>query len=409
MRNASTAAAAVLVSVTAATAGPNAVRIGVLDDMSGPYASIQGPGDYLAARMAVEDFGGRVLGKPVDVVQGDHQNRPDVGAAVASRWYDTENVDAIFGLGHSAVALAVHKISWNKNRIDVVTSAGTSLLTGPNCSPNGAHWAFDTYALAAGAVKAALERGDRTFFFVTADYAMGQAIQSDTTRLIEKAGGAVLGSVKHPLGNSDFSSYVLQAQASKAKVVVFANAGDDFVNSVKAAVEFGLVSSGQHLAGTTVFLPDIPAIGLKVTQGMVLTESFYWDLNDRTREFSARFETRHGAPPTEMQAAVYSSVAHYLKAVAAAGTDEAKAVMAKMRELPVNDFMTRNARLREDGRLLRDMYLLEVKKPEESQGKWDVLKVIATIPPSEAWRPASEGQCPLFKSNDAISQGGTRP
>jgi branched-chain amino acid transport system substrate-binding protein len=246
-------------------------------------------------------------------------------------------------------------------------------------------------------VRAAIDRGDRTFFFVTADYALGHAIQKDTTALIEKAGGKVLGGVRHPLGTADFSSYILQAQASKAQVIVFANAGADLVTSVKTAVDFGVVQAGQRLAGTTVFLPDIPAMGLKVTQGMVLTEAYYWDQNDKTREFAARFEKRHGAPPTEMQAATYSGVAHYLKAVAAAGTDEAQAVMAKIKEIPVNDFMTNNAKVREDGRLLRDMYLLEVKKPEESKGKWDVMKVVATISPAEAWRPLSEGGCPLIK------------
>lgn len=246
-------------------------------------------------------------------------------------------------------------------------------------------------------MKAAIDRGDKTFFFVTADYGLGHAIQKDTTALIEKGGGKVLGGVKHPLGTADFSSFILQAQASKADVIVLANAGADLITSVKAAVDFGVVSGGQKLAGTTVFLPDIPAMSLQVTQGMVLTQAFYWDQNDKTREFSARFEKRHGAPPTEMQAATYSGVAHYLKAVAAAGTDEAQAVMKKVKEMPVNDFMTENAKVREDGRLLRNMYLLQVKKPSESKSKWDVLKVIATIPPSEAWRPLSEGGCPLVK------------
>lgn len=386
-----------LLSVSTSWAGPNAIKIGVIDDMSGPYAAVQGPGDFLAAQMAAEDFGGKVLGRPIDVLSGDHQNKADVGALIARRWYDTEDVDAIFGMGHSAVALAVQQITKDRNKINIVTSGGTSLLTGPNCSPNGAHWTFDTYALSAGTVKAAIDRGDKTFFFVTADYALGHAIQKDTTQLIEQAGGKVLGSVKHPLGTADFSSYILQAQSSKARVIVFANAGADFVTSVKTAVDFGLVAGGQRIAGTTVFLPDIPAIGLETVQGMVLTEAFYWDQNDKTREFSARFEKRHGAPPSEMQAATYSGVAHYLKAVAAAGTDEAKAVMAKIKELPVNDFMTANAKVREDGRLLRDMYLLEVKKPEESKGKWDVLKVVAMVPAKDAWRPLSEGGCPMIK------------
>lgn len=392
-----TVSASILLSASVSWAGPDAIKIGVIDDMNGPYAAVQGPGDFLAAQMAAEDFGGKVLGKPIQVLSGDHQNKADVGALIARRWYDTEGVDAIFGMGHSAVALATQQIARDKNKINIVTSGGTSLLTGPNCSPNGAHWTFDTYSLSAGAVKAAIDRGDKTFFFVTADYGLGHAIQKDTTALIEKAGGKVLGGVKHPLGTADFSSFILQAQASKADVIVLANAGADLVTSVKAAVDFGVVSGGQTLAGTTVFLPDIPAMSLQVTQGMVLTQAFYWDQNDKTRKFSARFEKRHGAPPTEMQAATYSGVAHYLKAVAAAGTDEAQAVMKKIKEMPVNDFMTENAKVREDGRLLRNMYLLQVKKPSESKSRWDVLKVIATIPPSEAWRPLSEGGCPLIK------------
>lgn len=386
-----------LLSVSSTLAGQNTIRIGVIDDMNGPYSAVQGPGDFLAAQMAVEDFGGKVLGKPIEVLSGDHQNKADVGALIARRWYDAEGVDAIFGMGHSAVALATQQIAQEKNKINIVTSGGTSLLTGPNCSPNGAHWTFDTYALSAGAVKAAIDRGDRTFFFVTADYGLGHAIQKDTTALIEKAGGKVLGAVKHPLGTADFSSFILQAQASKAEVIVLANAGADLVNSVKTAVDFGVVKGGQKLAGTTVFLADVPAMGLQVTQGMVLTQAFYWDQNDKTREFSVRFEKRHGAPPSEMQAATYSGVAHYLKAVKAAGTDEAGAVMKKIKEIPVNDFMTENAKVREDGRLLRNMYLFEVKKPSESKSKWDVQKLIATIPPSEAWRPLSEGGCPLIK------------
>ncbi len=380
---------------SAAHAGANAIRIGVIDDMTGPYAAVQGPGDYLAARMAAEDFGGKVLGKPIEVLSGDHQNKTDVGTLVARRWYDSENVDAIFGMGHSAVALGIQQMAKERNKINIVTSGGTSLLTGPNCSPNGAHWTFDTYSLSAATVKSAIARGDKTFYFITADYALGHAIQNDTTQLIEKAGGQVLGSVRHPLGAPDLSSFVMQAQASKAKVVVFANAGADFVSSVKTARDFGLISGGQRIAGTTVFLQDIPAMGLELAQGMIVSAAYYWDQNDKTREFAARFEKRHGTPPSEMHAATYSGVMHYLKAVQAAGTDEARAVMAKIKELPVNDFMTNNAKVREDGRLLRDMYILEVKKPSESKSKWDVIKVVATVPAAEAWRPLAEGKCPL--------------
>lgn len=376
-------------------AGVNTIKIGILDDMSGPYSAVQGPGDVLAAKMAAEDFGGKVLGRPIEVLSGDHQNKSDVGTSIARRWYDVDEVDAIMGLGNSAVALGVQELTREKNKINITTSGGTAQLTGTSCSSNGFHWVYDTYSLAKGTVKAVSSRGGKTWFFVTPDYAFGRAMQDEATKMIEAGGGKVIGSVRHPVGAMDFSSFILQAQGSKAEVIGLANAGADLTNTVKAAAEFGIVGKGQTLAGTIVLLMDVHSLGLKAAQGLVYTEAFYWDQNDKTREFSKRFEARHGVPPTSLQAGTYSAVMHYLKAIEAAGTDQTSAVLAKIRQLPVNDFMTTNGRVREDGRMMRDMYLMEVKKPEESNGKWDLLKVVATISADDAFRPLSEGGCPL--------------
>jgi branched-chain amino acid transport system substrate-binding protein len=378
-------------------AGDDPVRVGVLDDMSGPYAALQGPGDVLAAQMAAEDFGGRVLGRPIEILSGDHQNKTDVGVAVAGHWFDVEKVGVIVGLGNSAVALAVQAMARTKNKISITTSAGTAELTGKDCSPNGFHWVFDTYALAKATVTAVGARGGDSWFFVTADYAFGDAMVKQATTMIRKAGGRVLGEVRHPVGALDLSSFILQAQASGSKVIGLANAGADFVNSMKAAAEFGIVAKGQTVVGTVVFLTDVHAIGLPIAQGLIFTEAFYWDQNDGTRAFSRRFEQRHGAPPTSLQAGAYSATLHYLKAVAAAGSDETGAVLAKMRELPINDFMTDDGWIRQDGRVMRTMYLIQVKKPQEAKGEWDLLKVIATIPPDDAFRPLAEGHCPLIR------------
>src|SRR6266403_1885446 len=358
-------------------------NIGVLDDMSGLYADIQGPGDVVAVKLAVEDFGGSVNGKPIEVVSGDLQNKADVGSAIARRWYDVEKVDAILGLGNSAVAIAVQGISQEKNRVAITTSAGSTVLTGKSCAPLGIHWVYDTYALANGTARAIMKQGDaETWFFITTDYAFGQ----------------VLGAVRAPMNSSDFSSFILQAQASKAKVIGLANAGADTINTIKTAAEFGIVSSGTKLAGLLVLLTDIHTLGLKTAQGLMFTEAFYWDQNDETRAFSKRFAERHGGkPPTMFQAGIYSAAMHYLKAVKAAGTDEATAVVAAMKKSPVNDFMTKNGTIREDGRMMRDMYLLQAKKPEESKSPWDLMKVVTTIPAEEAFRPLSESECPLVK------------
>lgn len=383
-------------SAVAQSNGP--VRIGVLDDMSGILADQQGPGDVIAAQMAVEDFGGKILGRPIEVLSADHMNKADVGALAARSWYDNNDVQMITGLGNSAVALAVQEITRSKNRVQIATSAGTADLTGKACSPNGAHWVFDTYAQAQVIGKEVVRRGGKSWYFITADYAFGHALERDTTRVVREAGGEVLGSSKYPTGSPDFASYLLNAQASGAKIIGLANSGNDTVNSVKQANEFGLIEAGQQPVALLAFITNIKAAGLAATKGLIFTEAFYWDQNDETRAFSTRFAERHyQRPPTSLQAGTYSGTLHYLKAVAASGTLEASAVMSKMREIPVNDFMTKNGRLREDGRLVRDMYLLEVKTPKESKGDWDLLKVLSTIPGDEAFRPMSDGDCPYLK------------
>jgi len=381
----------------AADVSGDVVRIGVLNDQSGLYADNTGPGSVIAARMAVEDYGGKVLGKPVEVVFADHQNKADIGSNITRQWVDQEGVDAIADVGNSAVALAVQAITREKNRIHLNTGAASSDLTGKECSPTGFSWAYDTYALASGTGKALVKQGGDTWFFLSADYSFGQALERDTSKFVKEAGGTVLGSVRVPLNTSDFSSFLLQAQGSGAKVIGLANAGGDTINSIKQASEFGIVEAGQRLAGLLVFLPDIHSLGLKTAQGLVITTAFYWDQNDETRTWNKRFQERHGKPATYIQAGTYSAVAHYLKAIEAAGTDEAKAVSAKMKEMPVNDFMTKNAKVREDGRVVRDMYLVQVKTPAESKGPWDYYKILTTIPGDEAFRPLADGGCPFVK------------
>lgn len=373
------------------------VRLGVLDDMSGPYAENSGPGDVLAVEMAVADFGGKVLGRPIEIISGDLQNKVDVGLALAREWYDTKQVTAIFGLGNSAVALAVQKLAQEKDRINISTVAATEELSGKACSPNGAQWVYDTYSLSKGAVAALLKQGADTWYFITADYAFGHSLEASASVFVKAGGGTVLGAVRHPVGTQDFSSFILQAQASKAKVVAFANAGADTVNGIKEAAEFGLAQGGQRLVGLLMQDTEIHALGLQTAQGLQFVEAFYWDQNDETRAFSKRFQEKHGKPPTEVQAGTYGAAMHYLKAARAAGTLEAKAVMARMKAMPIDDFMTKNGHIREDGRVIRDMYLLQAKKPSELAGEWDLVKVIATIPGDEAFRPLTESQCPLLK------------
>ena len=371
------------------------VKLGVLDDMSGPYAENSGPGDVLAVKMAIADFGGKVLGRPIELVSGDLQNKVDVGSQIARKWFEVDHVDAIFGLGNSAVALAVQQLAREKDKITIATVAASSDLTGKACSPNSAHWVYDTYSLAKGATTAVVKQGGDSWFFITADYAFGHALETSAAKFVNALGGKVLGSVRHPTGTSDFSSFILQAQSSGAKVIGIANAGADTLNVLKQAAEFGITGQGQKLVGLLVQDTEIHALGLKAAQGLQFVSAFYWDQNDETRAFSRRFWKEYGQPPTEVQAGTYSAAMHYLKAVEAAGTDEAAAVMAKMRALPINDFMTKNGRIRADGRVIRDMYLVETKRPDESKGPWDLLKIVATIPGDEAFRPLSESECPL--------------
>ncbi len=374
------------------------VKIGVLTDMSGLYAEVGGEGAVVAAKMAIEDFGGKVLGKPIEIISADHQNKADIAANKAREWFDVQKVDMMAEMLNSAVGLAVQKVGAEKKRITMNSGAASSRLSGADCSAYGVHWTYDTYALAHGTGSAMVKQGGDSWYFLTADYAFGHSLEKDTTDVIKAAGGKVLGSVRHPLSSADFSGYLLQAQASKAKVIGLANAGGDTINSVKQANEFGITKGGQQLAGLLVFDTDIDSIGLQIAQGMYLTTGFYWDYNDDTRKWSKRFGERFkGKMPTMVQAGVYSQVTHYLKAVAAAGTDDADAVMKKMRETPVNDFFAKNGKLRDDGRMVHDMYLMQVKKPAESKGKWDYMKVVQTIPGDQAFRAMKDGGCPLIK------------
>jgi branched-chain amino acid transport system substrate-binding protein len=373
------------------------VRIGVLNDQSGVYADFGGPGSVVAARMAVEDAGGKVLGKPVDVVLGDHQSKADIGAAIARQWFDADKVDMAIGFDNSSVALAVEQVALQKNRLAIAAAVATTAFTGKNCTPNEASWLHDSYALTNTLARSVVGRGGDTWFFLTVDYAFGYSLETDATSAVAASGGKVLGRVRHPLNNADFSSYLLQAQASGAKVVALANAGGDMINATKQASEFGLSHGGQTLVSLLAFITDIHTLGLAAAQGLRFVTGFYWDRDNDTRAWSKRFLDRHGRIPTAAQASVYSAVRHYLRAIEAAGTDAALPVMAKMRATPVDDFYARGGRLREDGRLLHDMYFVQVKTPAESTGPWDYYKILATIPGEQAFRPAGEDGCPLIK------------
>jgi branched-chain amino acid transport system substrate-binding protein len=374
------------------------VKIGVMNDQSGVYEDITGMKAVEAARMAVEDFGGKVLGKPIEIVTANHQNKTDIATAIARKWIDTEQVDAIADVTGSGIALAVNEITREKNRVLLAASAATSDLTGKACSPTTAQFSYDTYALAKSTGTETLKQGGDTWFFITADYAFGHALERDTSKFVEQAGGKVLGAVRAPLGTTDYSSFLLQAQASKAKIIGLATAGGDTITAIKQAAEFGIQSGGQRLGGLLIYINDVEALGLQTAQGLVLTSSFYWDLTDETRAWTKRFLQRTGGkrPPNMLQTGLYSGVMHYLKAVQAAGTDEAKAVSKKMRELPVNDFYNKNVQLRDDGRVLHDMYLVQVKSPQESKYKFDDYKVLSKLAGKDAFRPASEGGCPLI-------------
>jgi branched-chain amino acid transport system substrate-binding protein len=388
------AAACIGAPAARAQISDDVVKIGVLNDQSGLYADLGGPGSVVAARMAVEDAGGAVLGKPVEIVFADHQNKADIGVAVARRWFENEKVDMAIGFDNSAVALAVEQLAFERNRIAIAGAVGSTAFTGKNCTPNEASWIYDSYALTTSLAKATVAEGRDTWFFVTVDYTFGHSLEADATAAVKAAGGKVLGSVRHPLNTSDFSSYLLQAQASGAKVVAFANGGGDMVNAVKQANEFGLTKN-QTMVSLLVFISDVHSMELKAAQGLKFVTAFYWDRNDETRAWSKRFFDRHGRMPTMPQASVYSAVRHYISAIKAAGTDEAKAVMAKMRETPVNDFYVKNARLREDGRLVHEMYFAQVKTPSESTKPWDYYKILATIPGDQAFRALADGGCPL--------------
>jgi len=395
-----TLAAALALAAPAAQAqvSDGVIKIGILNDQSGTYADLAGPGSVVAARMAVEDFGAAAKGMKVEILSADHQNKPDVGSNIARQWYDVDKVDLILDVPTSSVVLAINQIAREKNKAFIVSTGATSDLTGKACSPTSIHWTYDTWALANGTGSAIVKTGGDTWFFLTADYAFGHALERDTEAVVVKNGGKVLGKVRHPFPSADFSSFLLQAQASKAKIIGLANAGADTTNAIKQGAEFGIVRGGQQFAGLLVFLTDVHALGLEKAQGLVLTEAFYWDLNDKTRAWSKRFAERHkGAMPTMVQAGVYSATLHYLKAVEGLKSDDGPKVIAKMKEMPTDDPLFGKGTVRADGRKIHPMYLFEVKKPSESKGPWDYYKLRATIPADQAFRPIDQGDCPLVK------------
>src|SRR5947199_5904640 len=389
----------------AAFAQDKTVKIGALSDQSGLYADLGGPGSTLAAQMAVEDSGLAGKGWKIDIISGDHQNKPDIGTAIARQWFDVDKVDVIVDVPNSGVALAVNNVVKDKNKVFLNSGAGTSDLTNKACTPNTIHWTYDTYALANGTGTALTKGGGDTWFFITADYAFGAALERDTTNAVTKAGGKVVGTVRAPLNTPDFSSFLLQAQNSKAKVIGLANAGGDTITAIKQASEFGLAKSGQKLAALLAFITDVESLGLNVAQGLILTEAFYWDMNDETRAWSRRFFDKMKRMPTSAQAGVYSTTLHYLKAVAAAKTTESALVMKQMKEMPVNDMFAKNGKIRDDGRMVHDMYLFEVKRPSESKERFDDYKLISTIPAEEAFQPLSESRCPLVKNRPGNKAG----
>ncbi len=380
----------------AAGVSDGVVKVGVLTDMTGAYSDLAGPGSVAAAQMAAEDFGGKVLGKPIVVISADHQNKPDVASNVARRWFDEEQVDVVADLVSSSTALAVMPVAAAKKRITLLSGPGSDPITGDRCTPYNVHYTYDTYSMAHGTGSAVVQQGGKSWFFITADYVFGRTLEEDTASVVRAAGGKVLGAVRAPFPTADFSSYLLQAQSSGAQIVGLANAGADTVNSIKQAHEFGLTPK-QSLAGLLVFISDIHSLGLQSAQGLYLTTAFYWDRDDASRKWSQRFFARTKKMPTMVHAGVYSEVMHYLQAVKAAGTDDADAVMKKMRETPVNDFFAKNARIGPDGLLRHDMYLARVKAPKDSKKPWDYYQILKTIPPDQAFPPLSASKCPLVK------------
>jgi branched-chain amino acid transport system substrate-binding protein len=392
--SAAVAATALLLTAPACAEG---VKIGILNDQSGVYADYGGKYSLEAARMAIEDFGGSVLGDKIEIVSADHQNKPDLATSIARRWYEVENVDMITELTTSSVALAVQELSKEKKKIDIVVGAATSRITGDACTPYGFHWAYDTRALAVGTGGALVKAGGDSWFFLTADYAFGYALEKDTSDIVRDNGGKVVGSVRVPLNSSDFSSFLLQAQSSKAKIIGLANAGLDTTNSIKQAAEFGIVRGGQKLAGLLMTLSEVHGLGLEAAQGLVLTEGFYWDQNDKTREFGGRFLKRTGHMPSMIHAGTYSATLQYLKAVKAAGTKDSDAVAKKLKELTVDDVFAQGGKVLPNGRMVHDLYLFEVKKPSESKKPWDYYKQIAVVPGDKAFFTAKDSGCPLTK------------
>ena len=397
MKSGLLAAVALGALVLSAPAFAQGVKIGILNDQSGVYADYGGKYSLEAAKMAIEDFGGNVLGHPVEIITADHQNKPDLASSIARRWYDTEGVDMITELTTSSVELAVQDLSKEKKKIDIVVGAATSRITGDACTPYGFHWAFDTHALAVGTGGALVKAGGDSWFFLTADYAFGYALEKDTSEIVQAQGGKVVGSVRIPLNSSDFSSFLLQAQSSKAKIVGLANAGLDTTNSIKQAAEFGIVKGGQKLAGLLMTLAEVHGLGLEAAQGLVLTEGFYWDRDDKSRAFSERFFKRTSRMPNMIQAGTYSATLSYLKAVKAAGTKDSDAVAKKLRELPVDDDFAQGGKVLENGRMVHDLYLFEVKKPSESKKPWDYYKQLAVVPGDKAFPSAKDSGCPLTK------------
>jgi branched-chain amino acid transport system substrate-binding protein len=373
------------------------VRIGVLNDQSSSNSDVTGEGSVIAARLAIEDFGGSVLGRKIELLSGDHQNKTDIAAATTRRWIDVDKVQAILDGGTSAAALVIQQIASEKQRISMFSGPATSDLTGKACTPVSFHWTYDTYALAKTLARALVKEGNDTWFFLTSDYAFGLALERDATKFIEASGGKVIGHVRHPLNTADFSSYILQAQSSKAKIIGLANSADDSLNSIKQASEFGVTQGGQKIGGLLLLINQIHGLGLNISQGTQVTESFYWDSDDETRDFSRRFEALARKKPNMIQAGVYSATLHYLKSVQIAKTVSGPVVADTMRATPVNDFMSKDVKIRKDGRVMRDMYVFQVKTPQESKGPWDYYKQVSVVRGEDAFRPVSESECPLLK------------
>ncbi len=401
MRTATVIAGALLCALALATVAAGAqdkvLRVGIITDMSGQYKDGNGPGSVIAAQMAAEEIGGAVAGRKIEIISGDHQNKPDIASSIVREWIDNQHVDLVAEGVNSAVALAIMNVTAERNKPFLISGAGSSDITGKNCTPSSIHWTYDTYASSNATAKAIVKRGGKSWFFLTADYAFGHALERDASKMVIAAGGKVLGSVRHPFGTSDMSSFLLQAQAAKPDIVGLANAGADFRNAVAQADEFGVRSGGAQIVALQVTLTDVPALGLEHAHDLLFTDSFYWDRTPETRAFAQAFFKRHGAMPTSYQAGVNSALRHYFKAVAATNSTDTATVIKWMRENPVNDFFAQGGKVREDGRMVHDMYLMRIKKPEESKSKWDLYEYLDTVPGEQAFRPMSEGGCPYVK------------